>query len=71
MRENYCCGGGHCGILPGYDFICPQCGFDTYAPTGEPLKEGEKFICNHCASHFQVKNFQKDIFEVEVLTYAS
>ena len=68
MYENYCCGGGHCGPLPGYDFACPQCGLDSYAQTGEPLNVRDTFSCVLCQANFQVLRTRGDNdFEVQLM----
>ena len=67
MYENHCCGGGHCGPLPGYDFNCPQCHKEAYAPTGEPLKPKDLFSCSQCQSEFEVIGELSDnYFEVSL-----
>lgn len=48
MTEDHCCGGGHCGPVPGYDFHCPFCDKDTGCRTGTALKEGRTFKCMSC-----------------------
>lgn len=60
MYENYCCGGGHCGVLPGYDFKCPECSRDSYAQTGEPLYVLDEFSCSSCGTSFQVTRVLSD-----------
>ena len=69
MQENHCCGGGHCGPLPGYDFICPLCKKDAYAPTGDPLQTHAFFTCSQCASRFQVKGIRDNVFDVIVVDH--
>ncbi|HUI61449.1 MAG TPA: hypothetical protein VLX90_14570 [Steroidobacteraceae bacterium] len=48
LEPDYCCGGGHCGPLPGYTFVCPSCGKPSSCRTGEPLREGQALICFLC-----------------------
>jgi hypothetical protein len=66
MNEDYCCGGGHCGPLPGYTFACPLCEKDSICRTGVPLKEGKKFKCLSCKEQFTVVTLvNKNNFIVE------
>ena len=48
LEPDYCCGGGHCGPLPGYTFQCPSCGKPTGCRTGEALQPGEFLTCFLC-----------------------
>jgi hypothetical protein len=66
MTEDYCCGGGHCGPLPGYNFHCPACDKDTYCRTGKPLKEGQTFKCLRCKKAMTVLSMDGSSFEVEL-----
>jgi hypothetical protein len=48
LEPDYCCGGGHCGPLPGYTFQCPSCGKPSGCRTEEPLQVGQSLICFLC-----------------------
>ena len=48
LEPDYCCGGGHCGPLPGYDFRCPSCGKDSADRLGDYLQVGEILTCYFC-----------------------
>jgi hypothetical protein len=66
MHEDYCCGGGHCGPLPGYTFVCPLCDKNSICRTGVPLKEGKNFKCLSCKEAFNVVSLvDKNNFVVE------
>ena len=51
---DYCCGGGHCGPLPGYFYNCPYCDEETNFKTGNSLKLGEIMECEFCSGLIQV-----------------
>lgn len=65
MHEDYCCGGGHCGPLPGYEFHCPACDEDSLCRTGYPLKVSQKFKCIKCKQKFSVLEIEAPNFKVE------
>lgn len=72
MEEDYCCGGGHCGPLPGYTFVCPSCTKNSLCRTGVPLKEGKKFKCLSCKQQYTVLEIlDKNNFKVQELAEAS
>lgn len=48
LEPDYCCGGGHCGPLPGYFFTCPSCGEETACRLGDYLQAGEILTCYLC-----------------------
>jgi len=48
LEPDYCCGGGHCGPLPGYVFDCPSCGKRTGCRLGDYLNVGEILTCYLC-----------------------
>lgn len=48
LQPDYCCGGGHCGPMPGYYFSCPHCGEDSSCRTGYELQVGEELTCFTC-----------------------
>ena len=48
LTPDYCCGGGHCGPMPGYFYQCPHCNEETQARTGFELEVGEKLKCSLC-----------------------
>ena len=48
LEPDDCCGGGHCGILPGYFYVCPHCGKDTGCRTGDYLNVDESLTCFLC-----------------------
>ena len=48
LTPDYCCGGGHCGPMPGYFYTCPHCGEETQARTGDELREGDILKCVLC-----------------------
>ena len=64
MEEDHCCGGGHCGPLPGYEFHCPLCDKNSMCRTGYPLKEGQKFKCINCKGKLLVLNIDGKMFKV-------
>lgn len=66
MTIDYCCGGGHCGPVPGYEFTCPECGKESACRTGFALKVGQSFACLRCKSIIKVNAIREDsLFEVE------
>jgi len=67
MTEDYCCGGGHCGELPGYTFTCPSCESHSFCRTGSPLNVGEDFKCLRCKKSMKVLTIQEENFEVELI----
>ena len=48
LSPDYCCGGGHCGPLPGYYFDCPHCELESSCRTGYELQVGGKLTCFTC-----------------------
>ena len=48
LEPDYCCGGGHCGPLPGYTFTCPSCGKETGCRLGDVLLPGQILTCFLC-----------------------
>ena len=66
MSEDYCCGGGHCGPLPGYNFNCPACEVDSFCRTGRPLKVEQTFKCLRCKTEMKVLGIQGSTFHIEV-----
>ncbi|WDE96943.1 hypothetical protein PQO03_03080 [Lentisphaera profundi] len=48
LTPDYCCGGGHCGPMPGYFYECPHCEVETQARTGYELEEGDELKCCLC-----------------------
>ena len=67
MEEDHCCGGGHCGPLPGYEFHCPLCSEDSMCRTGYPLKSGQKFKCINCKDKMLVLEINGKMFKVETV----
>ena len=66
LTPDFCCGGGHCGPLPGYFFVCPDCEQDTNCRTGYELQLGEKLTCFFCKAEFEAKEkFNDYSFEFE------
>lgn len=68
MTEDHCCGGGHCGPLPGYNFKCPLCNEESGCRTGTPLQVGESFKCMSCDKKFEVLNINDNLFDVKELS---
>ena len=66
MSEDYCCGGGHCGELPGYTFQCPSCNSESFCRTGKPLKASQTFKCLKCKQVFSVLSIKDSSFSVEI-----
>ena len=56
LTPDYCCGGGHCGPMPGYFYKCPHCGEETQARTGFELEAGEKLKCSLCKESITATN---------------
>jgi hypothetical protein len=56
LTPDYCCGGGHCGPLPGYFFVCPHCNRDSKCRTGYPLSVNESLKCRFCKSEIKAVN---------------
>lgn len=54
LKPYNCCGGGHCGPLPGYFFICPKCDEDALGKTYYPLEEKDTIRCNMCRHELTV-----------------
>lgn len=55
LSPDYCCGGGHCGPLPGYFFQCPHCNVDTQCRTGYALQVEEHLSCTFCKGKIKAK----------------
>jgi hypothetical protein len=66
MSEDYCCGGGHCGPLPGYNFHCPSCDVDSFCRTGNPLRIQQKFKCLRCKTEMKVIEIHGSTFKIDV-----
>jgi hypothetical protein len=66
MTEDYCCGGGHCGELPGYTFHCPLCSTDSFCRTGKPLNKTERFKCLRCKTVMEILDISGDLFKVSL-----
>jgi hypothetical protein len=68
LTPDYCCGGGHCGPMPGYIYKCPYCNEDTNAQTFDYLKVGQGLICAVCKEEMKaVKKISEFVFEFEVI----
>jgi len=68
LTPDYCCGGGHCGPLPGYFFQCPHCDLDTQARTGYALKIEEHLKCTFCKGKIKAtKQLSEFSFEFELI----
>ncbi len=48
LEPDYCCGGGHCGPLPGYTFTCPSCGKESGCRLGDYLQPTQVLTCFLC-----------------------
>ncbi len=70
MYEDHCCGGGHCGPLPGYEFNCPLCNEETLCRTGYPLKVEQRFKCIKCKGSLKVLEIDAPTFKVETVESA-
>jgi len=53
LSPDFCCGGGHCGPMPGYFFTCPQCGEESSCRTGYELNVGDSLSCFLCKTEFK------------------
>jgi len=62
LEPDFCCGGGHCGPLPGYIYVCPGCGQETGCRTGDYLEVGETLTCYLCQRQIRATE-QMDEFE--------
>ena len=62
LEPDFCCGGGHCGPLPGYLYVCPGCGQETGCRTGDYLEIGETLTCYLCQRQIRATE-QIDEFE--------
>lgn len=62
MTVDFCCGGGHCGPIPGYDFECPKCKKFSGCRTGEALEKGDVFKCAYCEDKFEVQQVLEDSY---------
>jgi len=71
MSEDYCCGGGHCGPLPGYEFHCPLCHNDSLCRTGYPLKLGQTFKCLKCKEPLKVLEINEKMFKLQAVDKAN
>jgi len=68
LEPDYCCGGGHCGPLPGYFYDCPLCEKDTNCKTYYPLKEGGMLKCNFCNGEIKAtKKLSEFEYEFEMV----
>jgi hypothetical protein len=66
LSPDYCCGGGHCGPLPGYFYICPHCNLDSQCRTGYPLDVEQNLKCTFCKGQIKaVKQIAEFQFEFE------
>ncbi len=55
LEPYHCCGGGHCGPLPGYIYNCPKCNEeDVIGMTGYPLVKGDILRCGECLHKLKV-----------------
>ena len=54
VEIDYCCGGGHCGPVPGYIYECPVCEKSTLCKTGNSLKIDDSLTCNFCKEEITV-----------------
>ena len=57
LEEDHCCGGGHCGPVPGYFLQCPRCNEESNPKTFYPLEEGKKLTCTFC--HLEIIAIKK------------
>ena len=48
LEPDYCCGGGHCGILPGYFYECPYCQEEANMRLGTYLELEQTLQCDYC-----------------------
>ena len=55
LAPDFCCGGGHCGPLPGYFYDCPHCEAEANCRTGAELQVGEKLTCFNCRGQIEAK----------------
>jgi len=55
LEPDYCCGGGHCGPMPGYYYFCPGCKIDSSAPIGYPIQVGQFLTCRNCKTKIEAK----------------
>ena len=68
LTPDYCCGGGHCGPLPGYFYQCPHCDMDAQARTGYALNVAEELKCNTCKGKIKaVKQLSEFQFEFSLV----
>ena len=66
LTPDYCCGGGHCGPLPGYFYQCPHCNMDSQCRTGYPLSLDEHLKCSFCKGPIKaIKQNSEFQFEFE------
>ena len=66
LSPDYCCGGGHCGPLPGYFYQCPHCNLDSQCRTGYALAIDEHLSCTFCKGKITaVKQNSEFQFEFE------
>ena len=67
LSPDFCCGGGHCGPMPGYFYTCPHCEQETQARTGDELREGESLKCTLCKEEiFATKKLTAFKFEFQL-----
>jgi hypothetical protein len=57
-----CCGGGHCGPVPGYTYECPVCEKSTMCRTrnGRALDVDESLTCSLCKEEITVVEVLSD-----------
>ena len=68
LTPDYCCGGGHCGPMPGYRYKCPHCDKSANCRTYYPLKVGDSLKCNICNGKIEAKNKIEEFkFEFELI----
>jgi DNA-directed RNA polymerase subunit RPC12/RpoP len=70
LTPDYCCGGGHCGPMPGYYYKCPHCNEETSAKSFDSLKVGERLKCTICQGKIEAvtKNDEFD-FEFKLIEW--
>ena len=54
VEADYCCGGGHCGPVPGYMYECPACEQSVLCRTGNALRVDDSLTCALCEEEITV-----------------
>jgi hypothetical protein len=67
LTPDYCCGGGHCGPMPGYFYKCPSCNEETSSKSFDHLKVGDSLLCICCGGEIEaVDKISEFVFKFKI-----